>query len=335
MIFVTGGTGVLGSHLLYQLRLENKAVRAIYRDESKIEHVRRLFAFYNPEKADLLFSGIEWIRCNVLDVVSLEEAMTGCETVYHCAAFVSFNKRDFYEMMKINRRGTANIVNIALDLKYKKLCFVSSTAAVSVNEEHPEEALVETNKWIQNPDTSGYAISKYSSEKEVWRGVEEGLDAVIINPGMILGPGNWNESSLTILRTISKGFSFYTDGSNAFVDARDVAEAMVLLMDSEIVNERFLCTGTNISFRKLFELAAKEMNVKGPTIHAGPFLSNLARRIDAFKSIFTGQRTLTRETVRSAQSVTKYSSDKLKKALNFEFRSLEETIQNAVKGRMD
>lgn len=335
MIFITGGTGLLGSHLLYRLAGEGDRIRAIYRDRSKIERVEHLFRYYDPTNADELLSRIEWIACDVLDVVTLEEVMTGCEKVYHCAAMVSFNRRDFFRMMKVNRQGTANIVNMALELKYKKLCFVSSTAAVAVNEEDPDAPLVETNKWTQSPGTSGYAISKYSSEKEVWRGVEEGLDAVIINPSMIIGPGNWDESSLTIFRTVASGFRFYTRGANAFVDARDVAEAMFALMESEIVNKRFLCTGTNISFREVFTLIAKALNVNPPSVYAGLFVSNIARRMSWLKGIFTGKRTLTRETVRSAHSVTLYDSSRLQEAIGIRFRPIEETIANAVKGRLD
>lgn len=334
MIFVTGGTGVLGSHLLYRLAVGKYRIRAIFRDGSKISRVEQLFRYYDAENADELLSRIEWVECDVLDVVTLEEVMAGCDTAYHCAAVVSFHRRDFFRMMKINRQGTANIVNIALELNYKKLCFVSSTAAVAVNEEFPEAALVETNKWVQGPETSGYSISKYSSEKEVWRGVEEGLDAIIINPSMIFGPGNWDESSLTIFRTVAEGFKFYTHGANAFVDVRDVTEAMVRLMESDIKNERFLCTGTNISFKRLFELMAAAMKVKPPYIYANSFMSNIARRMSWFKGLFTGKRTLTRETVRSAHSVTTYDSSKLQKAIGLNFRPIEETIENTVKGRM-
>lgn len=335
MIFVTGGTGVLGSHLLYELTKNGHAVRAIFRDSSKIETVRRVFDFYNPSEGKALFAKIEWVACDVLDIVSLEEAMRGCDVVYHCAALVSFQKKDFYKMMKINRQGTANVVNLSLDLKVKKLCFVSSTAAISVDPEHLNAPLVEKNKWIQTPDTSGYAISKYSSEKEVWRGIEEGLDAVIINPSMIIGAGNWNESSLTILRTIASGFKFYTKGANAFVDARDVAESMVQLMKSEFKNERYLCAGQNVSFRTLFNLVATQLHVQPPTIYAGPFLSGLARRFDYVKSLFTGKQTLTKETEQSAQTITEYDSSKLKQAIGIQFRSLEEMTQNAIAGRLE
>lgn len=335
MIFVTGGTGLLGSHLLYNLSQQDVSIRAIFRDQSKINQTFKIFQFYSPENADLLFSKIEWVNCDVLDVVTLEDFMRGCETVYHCAAIVSFARKDFFKMMKVNRRGTANIVNLGLDLGLKKLCFVSSTSAVCTDIDHPENPLLEKNKWVQTPETSGYAISKYSSEKEVWRGIEEGLDAVIVNPSMIIGPGNWDESSLKILRTISDGFKFYTAGSNAFVDARDVTSVMVHLMQSDIKNERYLVTGTNISFKSFFDKVAMQLGVKAPSILAGPFLSNVACHLAWFMSLFTGKRTLTKDSVRSAQANTIYSSEKLLHALkDFQFRSIDETIENAVKGRI-
>lgn len=335
MIFVTGGTGLLGSHLLYKLSQQDVSIRAIFRDESKIKQTFKIFQFYSAENAETLFSKIEWVNCDVLDVMALEELMQGCEIVYHCAAIVSFARRDFFKMMKVNRQGTANVVNVSLGLGVKKLCFVSSTAAVSSDVDHPDNPLVEKNKWEQTPETSGYAISKYSSEKEVWRGIEEGLDAIIVNPSMIIGPGNWDESSLKILRTISNGFKFYTSGANAFVDVRDVANVMVQLMQSEIKNERFLVTGTNISFKSFFDKVSHQLGVKAPNILAGPFLSGVACNFSWFISLFTGKRTLTKDSVRSAQATTTYSSEKLLRALeDFQFVSIDETIENAVKGRI-
>ena len=240
MILVTGGTGLLGSHLLYRLSSENDSIRAIYRDTAKIEHVKSIFQFYDSVHWESRFSKIEWIEGDILDLISLDDVMTGIETVYHCAGLVSFDKRHFAQLIKINREGTANVVNTCLVNGVKKLCYVSSTASIGgqVN-----TITSETTKWKQGPETSGYAISKYSGEKEVWRGVEEGLDCIIVNPSVIFGAGHWDESSLTIFRTIDKGLRFHTPGQNGFVDARDVAEIMVLLMQSEIKNERFLCVG--------------------------------------------------------------------------------------------
>ncbi len=335
MIFVTGGTGLLGSHLLFQLASQGNSIRAIYRNFDHISRVQKLFDFYNSNESKRLFNQIEWVVCDVLDVVTLEEVMTGCEQVYHCAATVSFRKKDFHSMMKINREGTANLVNVALTLSVQKFCFVSSTSAVAKNELKPHLPIVESNKWVQSNQTSGYALSKYSAEKEVWRGIEEGLNAVIINPSVIIGAWSWNESSMTIFKTIANGFKFYTNGSNAFVDARDVAKSMVLLMDSNISNERFLCIGTNIYFKELFDLIALALNQKPPSIQAGLFLSHLARIADAFKSLFTGSRVLTKESVRSAHTHTSFDNSKLLAAIDLEFTPLKETVENATRGRLD
>lgn len=334
MIFVTGGTGLLGSHLLFQLTSEGKSIRAIYRNFDAISRVQKSFDYYNPKDSKQLFELIEWVKCDILDVVTLEEVMIGCTDIYHCAATVSFRKKDFHSMMKINREGTANVVNVALTLPIRKLCFVSSTSAVAKDETNPRLPLIESNKWVQSDQTSGYALSKYSAEKEVWRGIEEGLNAVIINPSVIIGAWSWDESSMTIFKTIANGFKYYTKGSNAFVDARDVSKAMVMLMNSSISSERFLCTGTNILFRELFNQIAVSLKQKPPSIEAGIFMSHLARIADSLKSIFTGKRVLTKESVRSAHSITSYDSSKLVKAIGFKFTPLKYSVENAVKGRI-
>jgi len=334
MVFVTGGTGLLGSHLIFSLITSGEKVRAIYRDESKIQQVSRLFAFYSSSH---LFHEIEWIACDVLDVVTLETAMKGCTEVYHCAAKVSFLSRDFQKMLKINREGTANVVNCALALSVERFCYVSSTAAVGKTSDSSGSYFVfETNKWIATDPHSGYAISKYVAENEVWRGIEEGLNAVIINPSVIIGPGSWNESSLTLFRTLSKGLKFYTAGSNAFVDVRDVVKAMRTLMNTPTsFRQRYLCTGTNTSFLNLFLLISKEMKIKPPYIFAGKLLSGLAWRVSSVVGLFTGKVTITKDSAKSAQSNVVYDSSKLISTLNFQFNSLEDTIQHAVEGRLD
>ena len=334
MIFVTGGTGLLGSHLIFSLVTRGEKVRSIYRDYSKIQRVARLFDFYASSH---LFNQIEWISCDVLDVVTLETAMKGCNEVYHCAAKVSFLTKDFQSMFKINREGTANVVNCALAYSVERFCYVSSTAAVgkSITSKGIYH-VIESNKWIPTESHSGYAISKYAAENEVWRGIEEGLNAVIINPSVIIGPGSWDESSMTIFRTLSKGLKFYTSGSNAFVDVRDVVKAMCLLMNTpSAFNQRYLCTGTNISFLDLFQLISKAMNISPPIFHAGKFLSGIAWRTASFLGWFTGKVTITKDSAQSAQSKTLYNSDKLISTLNFKFTSLEDTIYHAVKGRLD
>ena len=170
MIFVTGGTGLLGSHLLYSLTSKDNKVRAIYRDKSKINQVQKLFNFYNAPKTQC--QKIEWVECDVLDIATLDEVMQSVEEVYHCAAMVSFLKRDYSLMLKTNRVGTANVVNCALTNGVKRFCHVSSTAAVGKTyDETGAGYVVETNKWDPEDNHSGYAITKYLSENEVWRGI--------------------------------------------------------------------------------------------------------------------------------------------------------------------
>jgi nucleoside-diphosphate-sugar epimerase len=333
MILVTGGTGLLGSHLLFQLSEKNASIKAIYRDKKKCEIVNKLFRYYDPINGQEKFNLIEWVECDVLDITTLFEVMTNCDYVYHCAAIVSFHKRDFFNMMKLNRQGTSNIVNCCLELNIKKLCYVSSTAAIGGNEE--DAIISEKTKWKQSPTTSGYSISKYSAEKEVWRGVEEGLDVIIINPCVIIGAGNWEESSLTMFKTIENGMKFYTEGENAFVDARDVCKSMLFLMESEIKNERFLCIGENASFKLLFDTISKKLNKKAATILVKPWLMGLTWRFIWLFCKLTGKKSaITRETARSAFGKTIYDDSKLKNEIDFSFYLLEEMVENAVNGRI-
>lgn len=335
MILVTGGTGLLGSHLIHTLASAGNKVRATYRDKKRIQKVQSLFVFYKtpPE----VFETIEWIACDVLDVVTLEEVMTGCDDVYHCAAMVSFQKKDYQTMLRINKYGTANVVNVAMSIGVKRFVHISSTAAVGKTpiDQTGYRSVVEINKWLADDNHSGYAISKYLSENEVWRGIEEGLNAVIINPSVILGPGDWNESSLSIFRTLSNGLKFYTLGANAFVDVRDVVFAMTHLIERpEAFKQRYLCTGTNVTFKQLFDVVAKQMNKKAPFLVAKSFLSGLAWRVSWLLSFITGHQTVTKESASSAQSKVTYDSSKLKKVLDFEFISLEDTVKHAVEGRL-
>lgn len=333
MILVTGGTGLLGSHLLFQLTNGSNSIKAIFRNEKKIELVLRLFLYYDPINGQTRFDSIQWVNCDVLDSVTLHETIEGCEYVYHCAAIVSFDKDDFYKMMKINREGTSNVVNSCLELGIKKLCYVSSTAAIGNCENDP--IVTEETKWKQSPTTSGYSISKYSAEKEVWRGVEEGLDVVIVNPCVIIGAGDWQESSLTMFATVEKGLRFYTSGANAFIDARDVTSIMLKLMNSDFKNERYLCIGENSTFKNLFDTIARNLNKKEATILVNPLLIGLTWRVMWVISKLTGKKSpITKETARSAFGTTIYDASKIKKALSFEFITIDEMVANAVKGRL-
>lgn len=331
MVFVTGGTGLLGAHLLVELTQSEDSIRAIYRSEQKKQAVLSLFNYYIPDTAEQAFQKIEWIKADILDITDLRNAMKGANAIYHCAALVSFHKSDFNNLLKINREGTANVVNLALEIEGCKLCYVSSTAAIGGND---SEHITEESKWKNSPTTTGYSISKYSAEKEVWRGIEEGLNAVIVNPCVILGAGNWNESSLTIFRTLQKGVSFYPPGANAVVDARDVAEVMVKLLKSDISAQRYLCIGSNQSFQVLMAEIAKQLDVKMPKRAVKRYIVEIARRVLGFASLFTSKKpAITKETVDSLFGNKSYDSSKIEKALDFKFRELPEMVANGIKGR--
>ena len=309
------------------------SIRAIYRSEKKRAQVQELFKFRHPQNWKSLFDKIEWLKGDILDIPFLIESIQGCNKVYHCAALVSFHPKDFTLLLKINREGTANIVNVCLSEKVEKLCYVSSTAAIG---QDSKKITNENTKWKNKPTTSAYSVSKYSAEKEVWRGIEEGLNAVMVNPCVILGAGNWNDSSLTIFRTLRKGVKFYPPGSNAIVDARDVSEIMVKLMESNISSERYLCIGQNQSFKTLMEAISSELKVKPPTIAVKRFIVSIVQKLASFGSFFTRKKpSITSETVESLFSHHEYDNSKICDGLNYKFKTLEETIEYSVKGRIN
>lgn len=332
MILVTGGTGLLGSHILVELSRRSDRIKAMYRSPERIENVKKIFTYYLGEEGQSAFEKIEWVEGDVLDIPRLEELVKGVEIVYHSAALVSFAKRDFDRLIKINREGTFNIVNACLNEGVKTLAYVSSTAAIGGQD---GEIITENTKWKMTPSTSGYSISKYSAEKEVWRGVEEGLDCVMVNPCLIFGPGQWDETSLTIFRSIEKGLPFFTDGRNAIVDARDVAEILVNLVENGVRNDRFLCIGNNLTFLEMQSEIARQLGKKAPWINTPKWLMGLAWRISALVAYFRRDSpAVTRASAHSAFKKLTYDASKVKSVLNFEFRSFNDTVENAIKGRI-
>lgn len=317
---------------MFDLCQQGTKIRALYRSAAKRDQLRSFFVKFDPENGLKRYATIEWVKGDLLDVVSLQEFMEGCETVYHCAALVSFHKRDFNSMIKFNREGTANVVNCALAVGMKKICYVSSTAAIGGSE---KAIITEKTSWKNTPTTTGYSISKYSAEKEVWRGAEEGLDAVIVNPCVIFGAGNWDDSSLTLFRTLEKGTRYYPPGANATVDVRDVSRIMIKLMQSDIKNQRFLCIGSNQSYKELMDEIASQLTVKMPTKPIKYWMLSFARRIVGFTSLFTGKKpSITKETVNALFSTRKYSAEKVKSELNEEFHDLKEMVRFAIENRM-
>ena len=325
MIVVTGGTGLVGAHLLYDLCQNHAKIRAIKRINSDLAQVKKTFAYYSTDFENL-FNKIEWVDADISDYFSLEEAFEGAEFVYHSAAMVSFKERDREIMQEINVQGTANVVNAALYRKVKKLCHVSSIAALG-NPEVNEIATEET-PWKDSDKRSAYSISKYKSELEVWRGIEEGLDAVIVNPSIILGPTKWNSGSAALFSHVYKGLKFYTLGTNGFVYVRDVSRAMIELMESNITAQRFTLNSEDVSYKTLLSLLAQNLGKPLPTIAVKPWMSELSWRLLRIYSLFTGKEPLiTKSTAKSSRKISRLSNQKIKETLNFEFISVEEMIK--------
>jgi dihydroflavonol-4-reductase len=308
MILVTGGTGLVGSHLLYSLLQTEQNVRVLIRPNSNRQNILNTFSYYSPTPNEL-YNKIEWCEGDIMDLVSLEEAMEGVDYVYHTAATVSFNPSHRKQMLQNNIQGTANVVNAALTKRIKKLCHVSSIAAIGspVGDECSTEDLI----WSPSKNKSAYSISKFHSEMEVWRGIEEGLQAVIVNPSVILGPGDWDRSSAALFSTIAKGLKFYTPGSTGYVDVRDVAKAMINLMNSDISGERFILNAENCTFKSVFQNIAKTLNVTVPSVEAKKWMAALAWRLVILQYYLFGKEPkITKETVQSGYKTNCYSSDK-------------------------
>ncbi len=327
MILVTGGTGLVGSHLLYDLCKSGKRVRAIKRNSSNMSNVKKVFSYYSSN-VDELLKNVEWVEADLLDVYSLMQVMEGISEVYHCAAIVSFEPKHEEEMMRINAEGTANMVNAAVEKKIRKFLHVSSIATIGRNRN--DELCTEDLFWKASPDNSNYAISKYAAEREVWRASEEGLNMIIVNPSVIIGGGNWQQSSANMFSKAYNGIKFYTDGLNGFVDVRDVAALMIKLMESEISNQRYILNSENVAFRTYFDYMHKSFNKRKSYIKAGKILSSFAWREEKLRHILTGAAPLvTKETARSAHRRSFFSNDKIRKLFpDYKFIPVEQAIKD-------
>ncbi|MEC4004055.1 NAD-dependent epimerase/dehydratase family protein [Flavobacterium sp. SUN052] len=324
MILVTGGTGLVGAHLLLHLTENNEEnIRAIYRNSKNIEKTKSLFELYKKSE---LFSKIEWIKADILDVPSLEIAFENVNYVYHCAAFISFNPDDENTLRKINIEGTANIVNFCIDKNITKLCHVSSVAALGDLSQN-QTIITEETEWNPEVSHSDYAISKYGAEMEVWRGHQEGLEVVIVNPGVILGPGFWNQGSGAFLSSIKKGFPFYTNGSTGYISVIDVVKIMSALMHSNCNGERFTLISENRSYKDMIYTIAVKIGAKKPKIEAKPWLLNLAWRLDwLFSNILRTKRKISKNSVQSLLNKDEISNEKIKSQLNYSFTPIDDYL---------
>lgn len=313
-ILVTGATGMVGSYLLrYLVKDGFTNIRAMRRANSPLDLV------------EAVADQVEWVECDLLDVMGLEEVVQGIDLIYHCAALISFKRSEIPKMMAINKEGTANLVNVALHLGIKKMVYVSSIAAIG----RPKNQLVidEDTKWESSPFNSNYGISKYLAEQEVWRGSAEGLNVAIVNPAMIIGGGFWDRGPLKMLELVRKEHGFYPMGANGFVDVRDVCRFMIHLMESEISEERYVLSADSISYQSFLSQIADTLEAKVPKWPIRKWIGGVAWRVVAFLTFFTGgDPTVTRESVQVSSLPCEYKNHKSLAVFDFSYLPLEQSI---------
>lgn len=326
MILVTGGTGLVGSHLLLELVKSGEKVRAIHRKNSDLQAVRRVFSYYIPkDEIDFLFNKIEWKEADINDIPVLTEAFTEVTTVYHCAALISFDPSDEKSLRKINIEGTANIVNLCIALKIEKLCYLSSIATMDLS--LGEKFVTENFTWHPEKYHSEYAISKHGAEIEVWRASQEGVPVIVLNPGIILGPGSWNTGSGQLFKKIDKGLNYYFPKTTGFVGVQDVVKATIKAMQSNIQNEQYIVVAENLSFKKVLDLAAKSIQKPSPKKLLKPwmvFIGWMYQSIAGF--LFGTKRQITREDHKLLFQHSFYDNMKLKLEFSFQYTPIREVI---------
>lgn len=326
MILLTGATGFLGAHTCASLLQKGYDVRACRRESSNLNEFEMIFRYRFGEEWKKFADQVEWAEAEIHDYDKMLDAMTGVEAVFHLAAVVSFWPKRREELFHTNVEGTANMVNVALAAQVPWFIHASSIAAIGRDEKHP--VITEENEWIDSDLNSQYAISKHLAEMEVWRGREEGLKAAMLNPGVILGEGDWSKGSCRLLKKVMNGMPYYTDGQNGYVDVMDVAEAMILLYDKKIDGERVLLVGENLSPKAFITTASASFGNKPPVIRVKPWMGEIAWRVIAFVSMITGKEPLlTKETAKTGTHHFTYSSNKAMDVLGLQFTPLKETLR--------
>lgn len=315
MIFVTGATGFLGSKLCELLIDKGYAIKASKRENSII-----------PEKLKKYNSQIEWVNIDLLDYEDVYDAISNCKAIFHCAATVSFNPKHKQELWTSNVHITANLVNVALEFKDLYFMHVSSIAAIGNSKN--DELIDENCRWIYTKNSSDYSVTKFEAEREVWRGITEGLKACIVNPSIILGYDELGRGSMKMVNMIKSGLKYYTTGTVGFVDVQDVANCMILLYEKKIIDERFILNSENLSYKQIFEIIAKALNVKAPNIAVGKSMLKLMAYAFKLLSIFTGKSPkISLSTANTAYKKQEYSNKKISNLIGYEFMPVTKSIQ--------
>ena len=320
---VTGGTGLVGAHLLYHLIIAGVKPIALKRPKSNLQNVINIFNFYS-QNGEKLFNKITWIKCDILDIIDLDEIVKNIQIIYHCAALVSFNNELKNKMLEVNTVGTSNIIDLSLKYNINQICYVSSIATLGKNEDLPAD---ENTHWSWD-NTSGYAISKYLAEMEVWRGFSEGLNGFIVNPSLIIGPGFWNSGIGTIIKKTFISGPFYVSGSCGVIDVNDLTKIMISLMDKKITNERFIINSEHISYKKLMSIISTELNLTKPSIQLPQIILKILICINIIWGKLTGKKiAISLDTIKYTKKPFLLDSSKIEKTISHSYIKTSESIK--------
>lgn len=333
MILVTGGTGFLGSYFLYKILKHKKPVRALKRTSSSLNKLKEVFDYLltregkNGITATELIEDIDWVDAGLLDIDGLKSALDGVSEVYHLAGKVTFKPSDEQEVLATNIQGTANMVNACIEKGIDKFHYSSSVAAL---DRKPNEKITEAQNNFRRKFSSTYEESKYRAEREVWRGYAEGLKGVVINPAVIIGPGDFPGNTTSIFRKIFDGFSFYPVGANCYVDVRDCADAFFQLSsDEKLYNQRYILSSETVNYKDFFDMIAHEFGVKSPTIRVSPSIAKMIAYADQVKALFTpGKEAIQTSMAETVSKKYYYDASKVREALNFDFIPVGQSVKD-------
>ncbi len=314
-VLVTGGTGFIGSNLAIELLREGCNVRILRRPGSDLRAIG---------SAD-----VEHRLGDVQDLESLKRTMSGCDTVFHTAAMVSYWRKDRETMYAINIGGTRNVVTACLEAGIEKLVHTSSVAAIGF----PEFGTLadETNQFNWEPYDIGYRISKHRAEQEVQRGLKLGLPAVIVNPSIVIGPRDINFHGGQIVRDIyKKRLFFYIEGGMNIVHVNDVVRGQIAAARMGRIGERYILCGENLPIREIFRTTAEVVGGIVPKIRMPKSLVHSAAFIaEMIGNVTNSKPWVTRELVARAGTSYYFSCAKAVRELGYSVMSLRRATEGA------
>ncbi len=316
-ILVTGATGFIGSHITRKLLQRGERVKILLRKSSKTSNIEDM--------------DVERVYGDVMDMNSVNEALKGCDTLYHTAGVASFRKEDYQKMEEINVKGTSNILNAALNAGIKKVVHTSSVAAIGVDS-HRGIANEETEYSLDYLGVK-YLDTKHRGEQIALELAKQGLPLVVVNPATVIGTGDiYLSSTAFILWFYKKKFPGYMDGTLNMVDVEDVAEGHILAAEKGKVGERYILGNQNFTLLELFNLLEEVTGVPKPKMKIPYFMALISgyfvERILGMS--FPNYSTMDLDSVKLSKLKWHFDCSKAKEELGYSPSDIKESIRKTV-----